>query len=295
MTSIEFQRTPSRVFDALGQVKPRIIGQQTATALRLAFKHGAYVAGGFARIIAVHELGTETGDDRIRRYLGVGQSIERNARLWKASKGDVDLFFPHLKALELFWADVALDPVLKGIPIHPMKSNACVELDCDKDTVVQVITSRTAPIEMMLSGFDLYNAMVAFNGEEFIEPVGWRALEEQRMVHVVNWTSPYVINRITKWFYKHHMKNLSPKTASEIGPYALEVVARLQKEPIVMPWGTMTYHSVVNKLKKFLPLLPNEELARLISTYPLTAYSGAFGVLQSRSPDHVPRQYETIE
>lgn len=295
MDPIEFKRSPCRAFDALWQAKPWIIGQQATAILRLAFQRGAYVAGGFARVVAAYEPGTEDGDSRIRQYLGVGHKIERQRRFPKTGRGDVDVFFPSESSLASFLGDVALEPVLKGLPIHEMASGAAVEFDCDEVVVVQVITSRTAPIEEMLSGFDLYNAMVAFNGEEFIEPVGWRELEKQKMVHVSNWTSPYVINRITKWFYKHRMTTLSPKTSTEIGTYAIEIIAQLKKEPIAMPWGKMTFDSVVHKLKEFLPLLPNEELARLISVYPLTAYKGAFNVLRTRSPDYVPPQYGRIE
>lgn len=284
MDNVTFNRQPCDIFARLANERPWILRSQAVEVMKLAFSHGAYVAGGFARVaLKDPSISSEHAYDRIVSYLQSSESINRDRRHFHANRGDVDLFFPDDRSLKAFGVELNLTPSLAVIPRHQEPPRACFDLDCDDRVIVQVICGYLAPIEQQLRSFDLYNAMVAFNDKESIIPTEWAFLEEERMIHVVNWTSPYVINRICKWFYKHGMRKMTPKTADEIGGKALEIVVALRKEPVKMPWGTLTSGNVVNRLHQFLPMLTNEELIKLMALYPPSVYNGAFHILRKRA------------
>lgn len=276
---VTLTRTPSDVFTMLCMPK-RVLTAAVKLVLQTAFDQGAYVCGGAARMV-INSASSQEDIERLHMYVRPGP-IRNRGRFWRSDRGDVDLFFPSKPALTEFWRTINDHPRHQHV-VERIRSISGSSVDMIVDSViVSVIEGFVGPVEDVLNRFDIYNAMVAFNHQEIIVPEGWHALEDEKMLHVANWTTPYVIHRINKWFWKHGMKKLSPKTASELGEQALQIMSRLSKEPIVMPWGTLTANSVVPKLKVLLPHLNNEELVKLVSIYPIDAYDGAFDILRRR-------------
>lgn len=275
---IEFNHVARNVMlDLTLEGRLGILRHHTLAMLEAAFRHGAYVAGGFAHVVA-----DDVAKRRVHEYLRVYERIDRSKQCWKGGRGDIDIFFQSSDGLDAFYAEIMANSAKYFTSSYEPASRSCVELDCDDVVSVQVITKYIGPIENVLADFDIYNAMVAFNDKELILPVGWKELNEQRVLHVANWTSPYVIHRINKWFNKHCYRDLSPATALELGTQALEIMNRLKKEPIEMPWGKITADNVAHKLKRFLPRLTNDDLLMLLSVYPADVYNGAFTVLAHR-------------
>lgn len=250
-----------------------MVGGETACRIMLlAFSHGAYVAGGMAKVM----LNIHKKEHIVDHYIS-------------SNNGDIDLFFQDQCALTAFWTDFNSDEVLMGaqipikmIPPGPGPWNA-TELVCNHIRI-QVINRYVGPIIDQLNRFDIFNAMVAFNLDSFIIPVSWRELEEHRLLHVVNWSSIFVIHRLSKWKYKHNYMGLSPKTASEIGEVAMDIIQKLKVTPHLNPWGgTLDHRAIADKLKQFMPYMTNDQLLLLSSIEPTDAYDGAFGILQRRS------------
>lgn len=270
---IKFTRRPTDVFQRLVSERPRLLRSQAEELLRTAFKHNAYVAGGFARVVTSAEgaPNDEKRQDRLWRYLEQHDPIDRSNRWWKVGRGDIDLFFQNHADLAKFEHEVSRFPVFEKNR-YPSPSGSCIEFDCDKCVCVQVVTRYVAPIEEQLKSFDIYNAMVAFNDKEMIMPHDWKDYEDSNTLHVVGWRSPFTVQRMRKWFWKHRYDKLSQETASELGIRALDIIARLKAQPLTTPFGEYKHDKVVYALKEFVPHMTNDELLMLTSLYPEDSY-----------------------
>lgn len=250
-------------------------GALACRIMQIAFTHGAHVAGGFARVVLTPR--PETPDPLGSLTVVVEEYMRRN--------GDIDIFFPDAPALAAFWNDYEYDAVLRSAKLSrvTMPTGMAVEIALH-GTRIQVITRFVGPIEEQLRRFDIYNGMVAFNDKGGLVPTEWMALEEHKLLHVTNWSSIFVIHRLAKWQHKQGYLGLTPKTASEIGTVALDIIQKLKDKPHKNPWGgELTHNDVAAKLKRFLPHLTAEQLLLISSIQPIDAYDGAFGILRRRA------------
>jgi hypothetical protein len=284
---IEFVHSPSCVFEYLKTVEPALFGPQALATIELAFKHGAYIAGGFARQVL------QFGDSRELRpgacpgkaygtlcqYLGSGDRIDTTRRFWRAERGDIDLFFPSRTALIAFNIEISDSKLLSNV-YCASTTHSATELHCDSTTRVQIVSHKPAPIDELLNGFDIYNAMVAFNHEETVIPPQWHALEAEKMVHVHSWEKFNIILRINKYYRRHGMNKLSPKSSSEIALRAFEIVHQIRTNPLKVYLTNAP--DMLTSLKRLLPSIDSDGLALLMTVYSNDEYGGPFAVLRKR-------------
>lgn len=260
------------------------LDQPTIDLINLAFKHDGYIAGGFARRLW---LGTRNctllgypikpenavthmcGD--VRSYLGTGKLS--GLHMNNSARGDIDLFFQSESGLQSFKADLfdmlSIPPLDPTYVIGTTVVNVFTEIYVSGTTRVQLIAKHVAPIESILSSFDIYNAAVAVNDDHFLVPEGLEALEKEGMLHVFNWTSPMVINRVAKWFWKHNFRKLSPATAGELGSFALRLIEELKERPYQVALGPPIDHTtVIKKLRKLFEALSDDQLLALAPIFP---------------------------
>lgn len=285
-----------------------VLTPNTVELIRLAFNHGGYVAGGFARHVMInldkldsrHNSPSEISSltSNLRGYL---QNYRRVENSWShVNRGDIDIFFPHNNNLQQFLL-ARVDAHVSSVTMLEPKSNRAIDFVSDKDTLVNVITGFTFPKEEQLSRFDIVNAMVAFDDDEIVVAKDWQGYEEKKQLHVVNWESIFIVSRIAKWMRKHKLSTLSPTTASLVASRALDIIKELGDRD--KAWHTTSItpgilgvvgsnvtkipayksYAVLQSLKALLPMLSNEQLLLLSTVYGHDAYDGAFQVLRSRS------------
>jgi hypothetical protein len=293
---ITFLRRPFVNVDPTTRLRSiKIFDQATHDVLKLAFSQGGWVAGGFARIITKHHLmngdsmfdaldGDDVADD-VTRHLQCDIPCDTKDAMVKYRKGDIDLFFDHQRQLDNFWRALQATGLRSSCKLEGSVTGAATEVSVNNRTRLQVIERYRGPIEDQLRSFDIFNAMCAFNDKVLLYPDGWSALEAERMLHVVNWTSPWVINRVAKWCNRHGYDRLSPKTASEIGDVAIDLIERFKEKPYQPEWGGMplTHDKIIARMKRFLPQLTNDQLLLMTSVYPIDAYQGPLYVLRKRA------------
>jgi len=275
---VEFDRAPfTRGMTAYSSLLPLRGGPLACRIMQLAFARGAYVAGGLARTVLTPRGGapSDAAYEAVKLYV-------------KSFNGDVDLFFSDKRSLDAFWVDYSTDGVIRAAApkLTTLPSGAAAEITLD-EVRIQVVNKLLVPIEEQLRRFDIFNGMVAFNEAETVVPHGWAELEEQNLLHVLNWSSIFVIHRLAKWHHKQGYTGLSPRTAAEIGSVALDIIDALRKNPRPTAWGgQMTHNDVAKKLKRFLPYLSAEQLLLVSTIQPIDSYEGAFGILQRRAAQH---------
>jgi hypothetical protein len=256
----------------------RVIDKATYDILQLAFMHGAYVAGGFARLVAslMKSSKFDVNDDSIYTLVSY-LSYDAHQR----QGADIDLFFPDEVALSEFWKiyDVGANGIKSCCTRTMSFSAAARELIVNNRCRVQVIDRYVGEIKQQLSNFDIYNAMVAFNDHHMIIPKYWNDLEKEKVLHVSSWESPFIIGRISKWFRRHGYNKLSPKSITEIGDVTLELLKQLKVKPNLNCPYPVTYDRVCRQLKKFIPQMTNEKLLMLMPLYSVDGYNEHHGPL----------------
>lgn len=270
------------------------VDADTMKLLQFALDNGAYIAGGFARQTLVNlqyvEKSLVLPYDRknhvrkmTRRYLGTDQKPPETVTPWAmGNKGDIDLFFERQADMERFREGLfkqrrvrALSATPEPIIIVTSMPDIFTELSVNRNARVQWVEKWIGPIAEILNGFDIFNAAVAFNGEHFIYPEGWEQLEELKMLHVFNWTSTSIVNRITKWFWKHHFSKLSPATADTLGTIAMDLISLFKEKESkgenvkTISGQKLSTYQIVQRMRKFLPELSNEQLVMLTTIYPI--------------------------
>lgn len=276
----------------------KAIDKLTHDVLKLVFNQGGWVAGGFARIVAhYYVLDNEdvfAEDDELEnndlcravdRHLDYGTPCDIKDPYRKFGKGDIDVFFEHQRQIDNFWRALQATGLKNNCKLEASVSGAAQEISINNCVRLQVIERYKGPIEDQLRSFDIFNAMCAFNDKQLLFPEGWDALERELMLHVQNWTSPFIISRVTKWCYRHGYTKLSPKTATEIGDVAMNLIQSFKEKPYSPAWGgpPMTHETIIKKMKRFLPQLTNDQLLLMTSVYPLDAYQGPLDVLRKRA------------
>lgn len=255
------------------------MNEDTKRLLTLAFNHGGYVAGGFAReLLTPMRTMSEDGEDyplawRLQKYLKRETPIDRENPWWKALRGDIDVFFPTVASRSEFFKDVAIDGILAKIPMFDSLTKACKEFDCE-DTSVGVVMMCQGDIEDVLATFDIQNAMVAFDSEYVYRDSSWLDLETAKTFHVASWsTSTYAVARTFKWFSRRGYERFSHSTSREFPQRAMAEAEKLRAKPGLseMDVHRLDYR-LFYKLRNMLPLLSSEDVALLMNVIPTDNY-----------------------
>ena len=210
-----------------------IMRKATRTLLGTVFKHGGYIAGGFAAILARHFVLYEDvfePDDltyKISAHLGCPATASVNSHpRHNASCGDIDVWFPDEASLHAFMADpLRIDMVMSGAVAQTATSAGFgIELIIPGQARVQVITKYLRPIEEQLSRFDIYNSMVAITDDRVVFPEHWATLERRRILHVSSWTSSWTVNRFLKYLDRKGYTEVTPVTADSFLDEAIKAL-----------------------------------------------------------------------
>lgn len=277
-------------FDVLK--KNRCISTLSRDFLNVAFKHGGYVAGGFARLVARHMLGLVdtklyNGDtvemfcDAINAHLGHGDLPKSNVSNFRnAGKGDIDVWFPDYKSLSEFENSPELKQILTfgayNVYSSPSVTNCATEYVFQERVRIQVIKSWVMPRHEQLSRFDIYNAMCALDNESYTVPEHWEALERANMLHVTSWKSPWTVTRVFKYMNRKGYKHITPETCSYMHAAALDAIEFIRKNPKPNDdqlkelskrpcgqLGRLDLRQISHRLKKLLPQMTNAQLLEL--------------------------------
>lgn len=260
----------------LSTCRPKILKPNAASLLSLALEHGGFVAGGFARIVANDrqniDIQRNSVGDQIYYYLNLGDTYNLNGKnpFVKVDRGDIDVFFPTHGAYVDFCSkltDNLRSDTIRITNIGSSFTGAADNVICD-GIMFQFIRFRFLPVEEMLETFDIGNVRVAFTNSEIIESPTRVQLEKDRILHVANFSGPYVFHRLEKMFRNAKYDSLSKETVENITPRLLDLVKKLKEQPITKLPRRLTYEKVLNVTSRFLPFLKNEDLLLLTSVYP---------------------------
>lgn len=197
------------------------ITSNQATAFKIVWDHGGYIAGGFARMVAALDASArgELNIYPVWRRESSWRALESYTELvhapprppwegkasthwkWRGAVGDVDFFFPSEAA-----ARAALGAVMNafGALAHCETTAAGYAEEVTYDQCrYQFITRVNGALEDVLSGFDLTNAKVALLPESILAPPEWLELEEARTIGIDLWNKPNLLWRVKKWASKH--------------------------------------------------------------------------------------------
>lgn len=276
--NLKFVSVPFDTIQLLSAGLRRVVGRQTKEVTKLALEHGGFLAGGFARKLAralpeLYPYSTEDDENELHWYLNGGGTIDTESTYtkqfgWKQGAGDVDLFFPDKEKLQAF---LAAFRAFNGTLAEPLKTKPsnfgnALEILCDGWALVQVVTFKTLPIEETLREFDIMNATATFTKDSFISPEGWRELEEQKMMRVVNWRSPMVFKRMKKWESKHRVQP-TQDTVDCMMTEAIRLILAVKdgKHPIVQQNIKDYTERVLMYCNSYRHRLPEESLLLLAS------------------------------
>jgi hypothetical protein len=259
--------------------------------LSMAFEAGGMICGGAARRIAAplfNLVKVASKTFYVSSYLNAG-----DVRPYTEKPGDIDIFFPTNAAIDRFWNHFAVSsiPSVANVSESVLGYARNIQINCGVS--IQIVKPMCGSrIEHQLAAFDIYNAMIGINSNRAIIPDNWHFLEEHSMLHVHKFQTDYQLKRIAKWMKKQRYETLSPRTASELGTYAFELLERIKESNgLPTPWKDVkiTMDSVRGTLHSLLPHLTNDQLL-LLSTvmasrdsYGNIGHNPAMQVIQDRS------------
>lgn len=198
-----------------------IITNATWNLLDMAFKHGAYIAGGFANKVAtVKNCGKYRGDfdEDTMRELVLYTSYElRHPYAYKVRGGDIDVWFRTKEGLDAFLLEFNGNFENSMKDRTPMTSGFGIEVKCwqhpdptpeprknFQGQVVQIMTAVWGEPEEIMEKFDIYNAAVCITKDcQVLVPEGWEDLNSKGILHLQHFNEKYTFQRITKWVQKH--------------------------------------------------------------------------------------------
>ena len=165
-------------------------------AISAALSSGAYIAGGFARVVLLGK--------RVSTYL-----------FGHGNRGDVDLFFSSREQIEY------VTHVIRGASHRSFGGNAreyshVLPYQCLKpyehyavgsSFTLQVVDKEALilPIREQLERFDFVNVRCAFNYKEMLADDRITQLEADHLLQVSNSMSPYLSSRIIKYIKKGYI------------------------------------------------------------------------------------------
>lgn len=189
----EFVTKPSADMLALAN---RILDPTQRDVVELAFKHGGFVAGGFARYLAKLLRGERSE---------VEAHVSSNA--YFLADGDVDLFFRSKEDHNNFLND--LDENLRkhsNVHVRTSKGKLAVDvlvhaLESRKWRVMQTIGCVYGQPNEVISTFDFFNCMIAFDANSVYASENFEQLEESNTL-CVSWfggaSLPYRLRKYVK-------------------------------------------------------------------------------------------------
>lgn len=266
----------------------RAVGFKTEKLLKIVFRHGGYIAGGFGIVVARHVVSDKPIDwdsfgDSIADHIGISRFNQTPfTPFGKAGHGDIDVWFPNNDQLSAFMLDPERLEMWNenAFTCEQTITGTALEHIVDNRVRVQVIKQFLMPMQEQLSRFDIYNSMVGITDDAVIVPENWKKLESSRTLHVHDWrTSKWTINRLFKYMDRKGYRHVSSETAERL---AQEVVNTLEwhaehKDEFVNMTSKNIDELNLNKLKKtavlsmsvlklirkFLPSMNNDNLLLL--------------------------------
>lgn len=193
----------------------------TWNLLDMAFKHGAYIAGGFANKVAtVLNCGKYRGDfdeDTMRELVLYTNYDLKHPYAYKVRSGDIDVWFRTKEGLDAFLLELNGNFENPMKDRTPMTSGFGIEVKCWKHPdpapeprknfhgqVVQIMTAVWGEPEEIMEKFDIYNAAVCITKDcQVLVPEGWEDLNTKGILHLQHFNEKYTFQRITKWAQKH--------------------------------------------------------------------------------------------
>ena len=276
------------------------LNNRTLVLLKAAFDCGGYIGGGFGIVMADRLLGVKTQrgwelEDSVRHHLG-SPRLDKTNHFPFAGSSDIDVWFPDENAKDRFFNYQCVKDLEHCAA--PSFTGAATEYVIPNDARVQIITRFMAPIEEQLATFDIYNAMVGLTEHEMLVPEGWVELENERVVHVASWASPWTPNRVIKYLARKRYKHLSPQTGREFAEMffkaaewcqqlrdegKLEELKEADKYKLVK-WVKKAPRKVQGMLYPMLKTMTNEQLLKLSALFPAeTNYDLALSELRKRA------------
>lgn len=253
--------------------RARAVSEVTQNLLEAIFRHGGYIAGGFGTVIARRVISgifprepkhIDSFDlwDAVRKHLRYPEFKPVGAPTWHNSGcGDIDIWFPDNDALKAFLNDkVRLSYIRTGqITSAHTATKTAIEHIVQRDARIQVITRYLMPMNEQIKNFDIYNGMIAVTNDKIVYPEHFVTLESQKMLHVVNWESPWTVNRFFKWMSRKEYESVTPATAQMLVKKAVEMYE--QSNDIIASYrdkseSDVTYDLSKDKLKKLAVFNP---------------------------------------
>jgi hypothetical protein len=245
------------------------ITSKQATAFRIVWDHGGYIAGGFARMVTTldatsrGELSTypawrrESSWRALKLYTELVHAAPPHPSgkasthwQWRGTVGDVDFFFPNEVA-----ARAALGSVMNafGERAHRETTAAGYAEEVTYDRCrYQFITRVNGALEEVLSGFDLTNAKVALLPESILTPPEWLELEEARAIGIDLWNKPNLLWRVKKWAAKHSYRKLRTSDEDRFVNLVFDAFEAV-KDGTLKRWNRpITKHEVQRFAKMFI-------------------------------------------
>lgn len=230
-----------------------------AFAMNACDMHDVHIAGGCAHHLCLKCRGNAKTQDELHSmsYLHV-------------YGGDIDLF------CETFGASRRLVEMANdlGLVVCPSVTGNAVNVDVAAMSKVTkplaqiiVIPETFAPIEQVLSKFDIVNAMCAFNVDGFIVERRIVELLERGELQTRCIDTPFTIKRLVKYAqrYGREYTRFSRQTSRDIIDKSIEFYERaLAKEPFEHKKTDFTYlqHNVTNDVSSVLRFLESSDLLR---------------------------------
>lgn len=279
LKSMRFVIKPTQfdIFDVL------ILSRDTKSILLLGFKHGAYIAGGFARLIAQWKLGMVSENEfkfRVTNHMGtldINNLIDRDSVSWKrsrAGRGDIDLFFRSKESIAAFFDELQNLTVQNYIVSSP--GGNAQEIVVNDFFRIQVITKVTGSPIQVLSGFDIVNSMVAFDASgNLIMHSDWEQLEKTTTLSVNDIQTPYTMYRVFKYFARKGYVNLTPESSNILTKFAINFIDQTKNKSFVTKSGESFESTFRDRLNfnLMIPALQNIDLMLISSIYGQKAYS----------------------
>lgn len=192
------------LFDLLKEMQTaNIISVSSHELLVHALRNGGFIAGGFARYVALHVLG-----------------IQRYDRLHFIPR-DIDVFFTSAQtANEL--VQRALD--MNAFTLSPSPGKFAINIvDSTPKAAklkLQFVTNLISPsIQACLDAFDFTNVAVALTESKMFVPETWESLERAHQLDVKCIANNYVFKRIWRYLHSRNLNVLSPNSSKIFQKY----------------------------------------------------------------------------
>jgi hypothetical protein len=239
--------------------------------IRVAFEHGAWIAGGFARAVFLCKR--------------MDQFFTRNDYIMP---GDIDLFFDSQEE-----ADAVITFYKNMGYVSKSYGGNAVQTTCSlgqaitsnsgiKSISIQVVNNPTLilPIREQLDRFDFTNVCCAFRDEEFLTPPNLLELESSYLLDIKNSTSPFLAARIRKYM-RRGFAGVTDGSRQHITDWLINAVADGFKGVPGLN-GTVKDAAwckaqISELLYKNELLLRNEDLVMLIGMFKRDVANGRYG------------------